>query len=283
MKTISSALQAHIAGDVTTIATCWKLTLTDSTVLGFTDHDQNIVYSGVTYLAATGFSPTAIASNSDLSVDNLDVEGIIDSIVIKEDDILSGRYDYAEMEVFIVNYADLTMGDMQLKRGFLGEVSFNKNQFTAEVRALQQRLSNIMGALYSGACRAQLGDANCTINMTPFTKTGTVTAVTNNSVFSDSSRTEASGYFSGGVITFTSGLNNGRNMDVMSFTGTQITLALPAYYQVQVGDNYTMQAGCDKTFTTCCTRFSNSLNFRGEPFIPGTDAILATSTTTPLA
>ncbi len=279
MKTISTALQAHIAGDVTTIATCWKLTLTDSTVLGFTDHDQNIIYSGVTYLAATGFSPTAIASNSDLSVDNLDVEGIIDSVVIKEDDILSGRYDYAEMEVFIVNYSELTQGQMNLKRGFIGEVSFNKNQFTAEVRGLTQRLSGTMGALYSGACRAQLGDANCTINMTPFSKTGTVTAVVSNSVFSDSSRTEASGYFSAGVITFTSGLNSGRSMDVMNFAGTQITLALPAYYTISIGDTYSMKAGCDKTFTTCCTRFNNAVNFRGEPFIPGTDAVLTTSGT----
>ena len=42
MKPISSSLAAHLAGEVTTLATCWKLMLRDNTVLGFTDHDKNI-------------------------------------------------------------------------------------------------------------------------------------------------------------------------------------------------------------------------------------------------
>jgi hypothetical protein len=38
-------------------------------------------------------------------------------------------------------------------------------------------------------------------------------------------------------------------------------------------------AGCDKELDTCIARFNNAVNFRGEPFVPGTDKILKTSAT----
>ncbi|WP_341818742.1 phage BR0599 family protein [Wolbachia endosymbiont (group B) of Ennomos erosarius] len=28
-------------------------------------------------------------------------------------------------------------------------------------------------------------------------------------------------------------------------------------------------AGCNKTFPTCRSKFNNTVNFRGEPYIPG--------------
>ena len=50
-------------------------------------------------------------------------------------------------------------------------------------------------------------------------------------------------------------------------------------FTVNTGDNYSMIAGCDKTFETCKTKFSNTINFRGEPYVPGTDRMLETSST----
>ena len=38
MKSISAALAQLLAGDVTTLATCWKIAQRDGVVLGFTDH-----------------------------------------------------------------------------------------------------------------------------------------------------------------------------------------------------------------------------------------------------
>ncbi|MDE5056044.1 phage BR0599 family protein [Wolbachia endosymbiont of Drosophila bicornuta] len=32
---------------------------------------------------------------------------------------------------------------------------------------------------------------------------------------------------------------------------------------------YSILAGCDKTFPTCRSKFNNTVNFRGEPYIPG--------------
>ena len=46
-KTISTALAQHLAGEVTTLATCWKITRRDGIVLGFTDHVRDLQIDGV--------------------------------------------------------------------------------------------------------------------------------------------------------------------------------------------------------------------------------------------
>lgn len=41
-----------------------------------------------------------------------------------------------------------------------------------------------------------------------------------------------------------------------------------------------LREGCDHTLATCETRFGNSVNFQGEPFLPGNDALMRYPTTT---
>ncbi len=279
MQLISTALAAHLAGEVTTLATCWKLTLNDSTVMGFTDHSTDITLDGQLYEAGSGFTPGAIASGDSLAVDDLEIEGIVDSSTISREDIIAGRFDYAELEVFIMNYQDSSQGKLLLKRGFLGEISLVNNRFVAEVRGLTEHMSCAIGNLYSPSCRIQFGDNSCKLNLASYTVTGTVTAVSSSREFSDSSRTEEVGYFSAGNLTFTSGANSGLSMEVKDVNAGMITLVLPFPYPVAVGDSYTMLAGCDKSFATCCSRFDNAVNFRGEPHVPGLDRMLQTAAT----
>ena len=40
-----------------------------------------------------------------------------------------------------------------------------------------------------------------------------------------------------------------------------------------VGVRARLVEGCDRTLATCGSRFGNSVNFRGEPFLPGNDLI----------
>jgi uncharacterized phage protein (TIGR02218 family) len=279
MKIISPTLDAHLASKVTTIANCWKLTRRDAVVIGFTDHDRNVVFDDVTYYAASGFTPSAIASNSELAVDHLDVEGVLDNENITEGDIKAGLYDFAEIEIFIVNYENLTQGALILRTGWLGEVKYSRSKFVAEVRGLLQNLSQNIGELYSPSCRAKLGDLRCKIDIEDFTYSGSITAVVSNQIFIDSTRSEDNGWFNGGEITFTSGNNDGLKMEVKGFRDKQITLMLPMPYDVENSDTYSIIAGCDKSFDTCIAKFNNAINFRGEPHVPGIDKMLQTAGT----
>jgi uncharacterized phage protein (TIGR02218 family) len=280
MKQISTDLAAHIAGEVTTLATCWKLTCRDSTAFGFTDHDSDISIDSILYKAESGFTPSAIQNSASLSVDNLDIEGMLSAGNITEADIMAGLYDFAEIEIFQVNYNDITQGKLKLRRGWLGEVSLVNQQFVVEVRGLTQRLSQTIGELYSASCRATFADSRCKINPASYTVTGTVSSVTSNREFVDSGRTEGSGLFNFGKITFSSGANNGLSMEVKEFiSGGKIILVLPMPYSISTGDNYNILQGCDKTLETCSSQYNNVVNFRGEPHVPGLDSMLETAGT----
>lgn len=279
MRSASSQLTAHLAGEVTSLAVCWQLSLVDGTVMGFTDHVADLIIGGVTYQAATGFSPTAIESKDRFSVDNLDVAGVLDSTAITEADIMAGKYDFAEILIFEVNVTDLSQGAYTPRRGWLGEVSIKSSQFIAEVRGLSQKLSQNIVELYSPTCRAIFGDGRCKANLASYTFTGTINTVTSRQVFVSNAMTQAAGYFSSGEVEWLTGANAGRRMEIKEFANKQFTLALPMPNAVVVGDTFKAVAGCDKTITTCAAKFANAVNFRGEPYVPGMDKMLATAAT----
>jgi uncharacterized phage protein (TIGR02218 family) len=195
---------------------------------------------------------------------------VLDSASITEADLYAGVWDYAEVLVFRVNYRSLADGVLYQRRGRLGQVKTGRTTFVAELRGLAQALQQVIGEVYTPSCRADLGDARCGVNLTGFTATGSVTGVTSRAVFADTARTQASDYFGGGVLTWTSGANNGRRMEVKSWVnGTKtFTLALPMVSTVAIGDTYLVIAGCRKRLADCRDKFANVVNFRGEPYVP---------------
>lgn len=189
---ISANLAAHMAQGTTTLCTCWKVTLQDSTVYGFTDHDAVLSYGGVTFEAKAGFAASNIDTQTRLAVDNLEAIGFLDSEIITAGDLTSGKWDFAEVEIFLLNWRDLTMGRDLLIRGRLGSVSQVQNTFTAELRGLTNAYSQVIGKLYQPACRATLGDAKCKVSLTAYTVTGILDSVSANQlVLFDAERTEA--------------------------------------------------------------------------------------------
>ncbi len=279
MRNITPALQAHFGLETTSIATIWKLTRRDGVVLGFTDAVADLTLEGADYLAATGFTPSDVALKGDFSVSNLELDGVLDAASISEGDLLAGKYDYAEVLISLVNYMDLSQGSLVIKRGWLGEVSFQRNQFVAEVRGLSQKLQQNFGEVFSPGCRANLGDARCKVALAGFSFSGVVSSVVSQQIFKCAALTQSAGYFSGGQVNWSSGANVGLQMEVKDFLNGQLSLVLPMPHNVQIGDGFTVIAGCDKAFSTCLSKFNNGVNFRGEPHVPGMDAILQTSGT----
>ena len=254
--------------DVTTIAWCWNLTLQDGAVMGFTNHDRDLVINNITYEASSGFEPTAVDTTNDMATDNLDVTGMLDSERIKATDISNGRFDFAEVEIFLCNWAKVTDPVLILRRGTIGRISHGKNGFQAEVRGLLEAFQQAAGLAYQKQCRAQFGDSQCGLNKAAYTFTGSVTSISQDGSFS-TNLTQEDDYFSYGVIRFE---RTGEEMEVKKYsqTGGGISLFLPVL-SFAVGDTFSVSAGCDGNFSTCKTRFSNVFNFRGEPFIPGND------------
>ena len=68
MRTIPSGLAAHLEGGATTLCHCWKLTRRDGQSFGFTDHDRDLVFAGVTFAARTGLEAAEVASELGFAV-----------------------------------------------------------------------------------------------------------------------------------------------------------------------------------------------------------------------
>jgi hypothetical protein len=177
VKTIASPLQAHLQGELTTLATCWKITRRDGLVLGFTDCDVDLVVSGVTYSATNSYTRSNARTSASLAVDNLEVQGVLSSPNLTEDSLRAGLWDYAKFSVFYVNWANLSMGTISIRDGRFGEVSVQRDAFGVELLGLLKALTRTMGEFTGPGCRASLGDSRCTVNMAPFTFTFTVTGV----------------------------------------------------------------------------------------------------------
>lgn len=278
MRSLSSELQAHLEGSTITLCTCWKLSLTNDTVIGFTDHSNDLVIDAVTYYSSSGYVPSAVNYNSTMEVSNLDISGLLSTGGVTRADIEAGLFDFAKVEIFMVNYMDLTMGELILKKGKFGEVEIHNEDFMVELRSLTESLTtSSICDIYSPQCRAIFGDAKCGINLASITVSGTITSVTDSTHYTTSGLGSYSNdYFNYGLITFTSGANVGMSNEVKDFTQSSgiVTTYLPYPYSVSVGDTFTIYPGCDRDYTTCSTRYNNIVNFRGEPFLPGTAKML---------
>lgn len=138
-------------------------------VFGFTSNPKDTVFDGVNYKAKSGYTASALSARADLSVDDLELQGLIDSDDIKIRDIESGRWADADIETFQLNYENLADGKMDLPAtGNLGEhVIKRPGLYVAELLGLQAHLQQQIGDLYSILCRARLGDTKCKVRLDP--------------------------------------------------------------------------------------------------------------------
>jgi uncharacterized phage protein (TIGR02218 family) len=276
LKTLPSGLAAHYQGDALTTAVAVRITRVDGAVYAYTSHDVDAVISGVTY-RASGLIDSAFESGDSLAVDNLALTTLDDGTIFAREDVIGGLWQNAAVYFFRYNWANLADGVEPLTAGTIGEVQMMQGQVRAEVRGLQQYLQQPVGIVSSKTCRARLGDGACTVNLTGFTHSGTVTGVASTQVFTASGLTQAADYFGDGLIEWLTGDNAGIQQKVKTHaTGGVFTLGLPMPSTIQTGDTFTAIAGCRKRLTEDCkTKFNNVLNFQGEPHRPGIDELTA--------
>lgn len=275
MKNMSESLKNHISQDVTTLTACLKITIKDGFVLGFTSLDRELVFESTTYKPDCGLDIGLLKSNVEVESGKASAGLMIDNENIKESDILKGKFDDADMELFLLNYKDLSAGKVSLFNGFISKITLSNGKADVEVKGLLDKLDKQVCQQYSPCCRAKFCDTKCGLNKADFTFVGQVDSIDSNGrIHCDSLSTKENNYFNYGVLTFTSGVNKDLSIEVKSFYGGDIVPMIKPVYIPSVGDAFTIVTGCDKKFSTCINKFNNAINFRGEPHIPGNDYIM---------
>lgn len=278
MKTISTALSAHLDGEVTSLASCWKIVRRDGRQFFFTDHDRDIFFEGNTYEAESSYDRTAVQSNSDFSVDNLEVVGILDSTKIKDTELRAGLFNRADVYIFVVNWKDPTQGALKVRRGWFGEVTLSgTGVFSTEIRGLAQALSHNFIEVYSAECRADFCDSRCKLNIATYEIPTTVDVVLSQSSFKlpagFAAPTQGLNY---GTVRFTSGDNTGRVVEIIGYNSTtrEIDLFEAVAYPILVGTTVVVAPGCDGSLAQC-KFYNNVVNRRAEDYVPGNDELMS--------
>lgn len=280
MKVLPPGLQEHLDSGTTTLCHCWRLETRSGEVMGFTDHDRDLTFDGVTFEARAGFTASEMESTLGLAVDNLEAAGALSSGRLSEERLSAGDFDDAAIDVWLVNWQD-TGQRVLLRRGNLGEVTRSAHGFTAELRGLAHQLNQAQGRIFQHGCDAVVGDARCGVDLDKPAFTVVASIVTSEEnrrlVLAGADGFEA-GWFVRGRAEILNGANAGRVAEIKFHrevaTGIFIELWQPLPFAVAPGDQLRLRAGCDKQFRTCRTKFANTINFRGFPHIPGDDAVL---------
>jgi hypothetical protein len=173
-RNFSAALKAHLAQSSTTLTTCWQITRRDGTVHRYTALDADLTI-GADVFSSIGapYSATSYSGNTDLSVDNLDIDWLFGDI--SRQDILAGLLDDAEVRFWLVNWQDPDASGKML-RGWTGELTVTDDGVKGELRGMLQRLQQRTGLIVSPGCRYDLGDARCGVDLEALAVTGAVTS-----------------------------------------------------------------------------------------------------------
>ncbi|ORE96456.1 hypothetical protein ATO13_06320 [Stappia sp. 22II-S9-Z10] len=286
MRDVPSGLKAHLEGGAQTVCHCWQLERTDGAVMGFTDHDSEVEFGGVTYSALAGLESSGDVARTGLGVGGLEVAGALSASGLDAADLMAGKYDFAVLTVWLVNWASVSER-VVVRRGSLGEVTRADGAFRAEVRGPAQALETVRGRVFSTGCDADLGDGRCKVDLAALARSATVVAVDGARLTVSGIGDLADGYLAGGVAEMTSGADAGSRgvlvrhaaVGMATVGGATVEVAVvqlrTALLGVAPGDTVALTPGCDKRFATCVATFGNGPNFQGFPHIPGNDRAFA--------
>jgi len=278
---LSAEFKAHLGTGATSVCRCWAVTRMDGLVLGFTDHDVDLGFDGISFAADAGLSARALEQTTGLAVDNTEALGVLSSASVNEDDIVAGRYDGAEVVAWLVNWADVSQR-LVLFRGQIGEIQRSAGAYQAELRGLSDTLNQPQGRIYQKPCGAVLGDMACGFDLDTvgYSATVPVEVVQGRKFFEFSGLSGfADRWFEKGRFSVESGAAAGLvglvKNDRPGGLGRVVELWEALRADIQSGDMVRIEAGCDRRVETCKLKFNNLLNFRGFPAIPGEDWLLS--------
>lgn len=259
-------------------ATCWELTRQDATVFRFTDHNHPITLDGEDFTPVGGFDSSARQKIHGLGTRNAEFRGMLTSAAITNEDLRAGLYRGAEVVESLVDWRYPWMDVLRQAHYVVGEVSFNGQTWVAQISGFRNRLQVPVGKVTSRNCGYELGGTECGVTIASYTTNDAVVAFVTQRKSFTTTLAQADHYFRYGLLTWTSGANDGLSYEVKGYANTngKITLVESTAFDIVAGDAFSVSAGCDRKWQTCRDKFSNILNFGGEPWIPGTDAVLKT-------
>lgn len=252
-------------------------------IIGFTNHDLAIEFSGITFYPQYGGNAQARQYSETLENSNNTETTFIfsDDLISTEDlknDVLAG----SSFTEWVVNWSNVTERQV-IAKGYLGQATSYHNQYGGldlklEMRSLIARLQQKDYFLTVKSCPKTFGDqasGKCRVNLFPFVDRLEITEIIDGVTFKVSSNSTVENLY--GQVTFTSGERTGITKLCDRFVSSTRTIVLQnSINNLAVGDTLIAIYKCDKTLRACIN-FNNVANHGGFPHVPGIDKAIRTN------
>jgi uncharacterized phage protein (TIGR02218 family) len=287
VKTATPTFIAWLAANTEMVmADLYDITLADSTQLHYTTFNQNLVVGGTTYLSGPpNFKRGTVEEVLGLSkVGTLTLEihcnptDAINGVPVLQK-VVRGDFDKAAITVRRL-FMDSSLNQQGAVIRFVGnmgdldQVSRTVAKFTCKSK-LEDLNLQLPRNILQPTCVHTLFDSGCTLSKAAFAVNGTVqSGSTVNKLITN--LTQADDYFDNGQLVFTSGANSGHIVAVKLYLNVsgEVFFVVPLPAAPIAGDTFTIYPGCDKTQSTCSSKFVNLVNFGGFPYVPAPETAI---------
>lgn len=280
-RSISGPLAALLNGGADfQMADLWTFTLLGGVIVRWSGAQVALAWSGNTFALGPGIDRGKIKHTRGVKTAQLEA-----TLIYTPTDLING----APISQFIAG-AGFDGATCKLERAFLpnwaSAITGTVIDFAGKVTSIQEvtRTRAVMTIsswlhlldadyppnVFQSSCANSLFDTGCGLSAATYQVGGATTGTPGVSAF-NSNLTNANGYFDQGRITFTSGPNNGVTRMVKSYLNASgaIQLVSPLPVAPAAGNTFNVWPGCDLSMGAGgCTKFSNLIHFRGEPFVP---------------
>lgn len=272
-------------------ADLWTITTKGGEVFRWTSLDFEFAApDGRVFVPGPGIKRSRVTLTAGIQVSTLDmVIEVDDSIVLGGMPALHfadrGMLDGASvaLEWAYWDAARVFKGSMQRFSGTAGLAMLELGRISLQVRSDIARLNTpIPREVYQPACLNQLFDAHCGLDSEAWTVAGVVTSVAAGRAglmgFTASGLTQAAGFFELGAVEFYTGeLAHVIRTVKAHQAGGVLSFAMALPVAPQVGDEFRVVPGCNRSVSACRDKFNNirfgRLAFRGTPFVPAPETV----------
>jgi uncharacterized phage protein (TIGR02218 family) len=254
-----------------------RLTRRDGPVLRIAEAETSITVAAETFVPLPGCEIMGVKHILGGEMPSLQINfahaagGTIDTF-----DLNVGLWDGAEVILYVVDRDNLTTLGDPLFTGSIQPVTINPIGATGsfDIRGLGARAESVIQR-YSPMCRTDLFSSTCQVDPDAWDHTGTVGTIIDrfNITVAGLGAPPADGWFNQGTGETASGIKFEIGNWIQSTL--QLTTYLPLGALFTAGEALTLWPGCDKTMgDNGCGKFSNYINFQGEPHFLGAQAML---------
>lgn len=241
---------------------CFEITK-DKQKLFLTSHSDCISVGKIDYLPYSGLIVDAAELN-DSGTNKMIISGIF------EDEGISRTINILDAEIKVMKYS--TRLDHWLT-GYCKKMERDEGGFKIHLGFITDNLNKALVDCYSKTCRAEFGDKKCGVKKKEYEMVLQVKEVINNrTLVTDCDK--PTGYFNLGEVVIKNIISASEDGDlkkevenkfrIISQIGPLIELDRAP---MKIPNQIIAIPGCDKQFSTCCNKFHNAINFRGEPFL----------------